>query len=650
MKYKLWFAAIIILFISCAQNKEWATRINWKEYQFSNLPGEKEFPDYDAIVLLDEGKMETSGKAETPLTIFSRHRMTKILTTRGYRYANIAIQYSPGTRVEYIRARTISPDGKITVLDHKKIYDVNLYPDFVFYSDQRAKIFTMPAVEKGSIIEYRYELYIPQVTFGHSWQFQEDVPTLISRFTLLEPLGKSADVNYKLYGIEIEPEIVKNPEGFKSTYFWEARDIPALKIEQGMPPLSECTAQLAISPLGIKNWDDVSDWYYEISESRIKANQELIEFTKSLVDSIDDDLTKLKTIYEWVRDQVRYISVSIGIGGFQPHYASDVFVNKYGDCKDMTTLLCSMARAIGIDAYQALISTHQNGVPDTSMASPYHFNHVIAYCPDVGDSAGVWMDATEKGCPFGLLPWYDRGLPTLVVGKYDGAGIKYSPKTASSLNKTLIDWDVKLQTDGSAIIHGTTELSGDLSSDIREELFYASKDTRKRWLETYLAQKCSGAKLDTFSITGLFPVNDPLIISYQFQTKTFATKRTNQLSFRPGQIASFTLPDYFRSKERFHPLQFKYGSILKLKLNIQLPDSIVAKPPFLTNSLISDFGNANWEYSNSGNIFSSSFQYYIDGGNIEPNKYAEFQSFLDGIRYRDLMEVVIERKNYNNNK
>ncbi len=633
--------AIIFIFFSCAHNGEWAKRIAWDEIEFINLPGVDDYPDAGAIVIFDEGKMQIIGNSELPMSMFERHRIVKVLNNRGQSYANIAIPYTPKSLIENIQARTISPNGEIKVLDKKYIYDVNLYPRFIFYSDQRAKIFTMPAIEDGSVIEYRYQMRISGRSLWPSWNFQDFVPTLNSRFTLEAP--SEWKVNYKLYHTDLEPEIVKAPSGFKSSYTWQETNVPAFKSEFGMPPLNESLARLEIAPLGMSTWDDVALWYDGLSEPQIKAGKAIKEFASVLTKNSASDEEKLKNIYEWVRDQVRYIAVAIGIGGYQPHPAEQVLINRYGDCKDMSTLLCSLAREVGIEAYEVLVSTWQNGAPDTSLPSPFQFNHAIAYCPAVGDN-GVWMDATEKGSPFGKLPWYDQNLPVLVIGKDGRSEIITTPCVPADSNHTLFDWQVDLQETGAAIIHGKTQYNGALASEMREALIYASKDEERQWLETFLATRISGAKLDSFQISGLDPVKNPLIIRYQLYTSTFALPRADEMIFCPGQILAFDLPDYFRSADREHSIQFRFGVHNELKLTINLPENWTANISATTDSIDSPFGSASWTYSLEGNKIYIQLNCHLKGKKVDPEQYHEFQNFLDEIKARDLREVIINSK------
>ena len=634
--------SVLFFVFSCAHRGDWAKHIEWKEIDFGSIPGQEEYPDAGAIVLLDEGKMEIFEGGQTGLSVFEQHRIVKILNSSGHRYLNIAIPYTTESTVDHIQARTISPEGKITVLKKEAVFDITFYPNFVFYSDQRAKLFTMPAVEDGSLIEYEYRLNIGTRTFWHSWNFQDNVPTLLSRFTLVEP--SDWDVHYQLYGIDIEPRVEEGPRGFKSTYVWETRDVDGRKYEVGMPSYRETVARLALAPAGVEKWKDVAEWYYDISEPQIRAGSGVKKLASTLTEGIRDDEDRLKRIYEWVRDHIRYIAVSIGIGGFQPHPAEDILVNRYGDCKDMTTLLCSMVREAGMDAYEVLVSTWQNGQPDTTLPSQLQFNHVIAYCPTVGDS-GIWMDATEKGCPFGRLPWYDQGMPVLVVGKEGEARLPITPRIPPDSNRTIVNWLVELDSSGTASVDGETRLWGAHATEIREELFQESVDARRQWIERSLADRCSGAVLDSFRIDGLDPVEDPLTLSYVFHTNTFAVFRSGEMAFRPGSFSAFDLPDRFRSLERVHPIRFMFGFRSEFDITVNLSQDW-AGVSILSDSLMSPFGSAYWNWSADGDVLRIQSTYSLSGDDVKPEDYCVFRDFLEDIRERDLREVVLRRNKH----
>ena len=148
-----------------------------------------------------------------------------------------------------------------------------------------------------------------------------------------------------------------------------------------MPPGSEIVARLALAPLEIETWEDVAEWFHKLAEPQIKAGKGVKELASTLTRGVENEEDKLRIIYEWVRDKIRYVAVDIGIGGYQPHPAEEVLGKRYGDCKDMTTLLCSLAREAGLEAYEAIVSTWQQGIPDTSLPSPYSSTTLLPILP-----------------------------------------------------------------------------------------------------------------------------------------------------------------------------------------------------------------------------------------------------------------------------
>lgn len=628
-----------IILAGCASDRAWRSSVDWEDYSLDELPGDAGYPEADAIVLLNQGEMRVSDSGELDLSYYSHHRIIRILSTRGLRHANVAIPYSSGSTVKNIRARTILPSGEIRVLKPENIYDITLYPNFVFYSDQRAKLFTMPAVEPGAIVEYRYQIEIDRLTIWHGWYFQENIPVLLSRFTLLNP--SSWDIKYRTYNIDIPVEKTEAPAGFQEKYHWEARNIPEMTAEYGMPPKRKVRGRLAFSPVGVEEWQDVGDWYYKLIQSRIQPGGEVGALAERLTRGVNDEKEKLRILYQWVRDRVRYIAVEIGIGGFQPSPAREVLSNQYGDCKDMVTLLCSMARSLDIEAHQALVSTHQNGIPDTTLPSPYHFNHLITYCPGIGED-GIWLDATAVGSPFGQLPWYDQGLPVLRIDEKGNAGFLITPESSADTNVTEIRWEVTLDSSGEATVSGREQRYGVPGIEWRSDVLGATREERQRLLARELAERVSGAELDSMNFTGLQPVQEPGEIYYRFHSPSFAMIQGDQYAFQPGTFYGLNLPDYFRSRKRTHPVQLRYGFTRKFNLSIELPENWSILSELGTDSVRSEFGKGVWKWEQEGSQVEGEIKYTINRKRITPEAYPRFRAFLDSLRSHDLRQIAFQ--------
>jgi len=630
-------AACAGLFLAgCGDTGTWTNIHVLNDAGLTTLPDSSTYPDAGAVVLLDEGSMEIFGGGEIGYSVFERHRIVRILNSRGHRYANVMIPYGSSSTVENIQARTLTRDGRVAPLKQEDIFDVSLYPGFVFFSDQRARLFALPAVEDGAIIEYSYRIQIRDRAFWHSWVFQEEEPVLLSRFTLVKP--GEWNLVFRSYGIPVEPASAAAPAGFKSRHVWELREIPPLHAEAAMPPGHEIAARIALAPVGFVSWTDVSNWYNEIAAPRMKGGTLVRMLADSLTRHTGDPEARLRALYEWVRDEIRYIAVEIGIGGFQPHFAEEIAEKRYGDCKDMVILLCALAREVDIEVVPVLISTRQNGIPDTLLPSPLQFNHLIAFAPGRG-APGTWMDATDKACPFGTLPWYDQGMPVIPARPRGENAAIHTPAQEAVRNLSRLRWDVRLAADGSATVQGQDDLSGAVANEMRHELrIYDRRETRT-WIETFLAQRIPGMELDTFSVAGVKPVEDPLTVSYTFHAPAFAQRRDSELVVHPGRISGFLLDEYFRSTDRIYPIRFRFGSARDIELTLHLPAGWELRGS-RADSLHTPYGSGVWSVHNSraGSILA--IRHELRGGEVPAGKYRDFRTFLDGMRQRDERDLV----------
>jgi hypothetical protein len=631
---------IIHIFFSCTQKSNWDKKLDWERLDLNSLPAAADYPDAGAVVLHDEARIETFGSEENGWSLYSRHRIVKIFDIRGHQYANVAIPYSPGNELEHLQARTISPDGKIIVVNANNIYDISLYPNYMLYSDQKSKLFTFPAIENGSIVEYKYTIQFEGHNYGNSWSFQDKIPVLYSRFEINIPAD--SDPKFKFSGIELEPQIIKTLDGDKTKYIWQAKNLPPIEPEIAMPVIKNSVARLRISSTNFKSWEKVADWYGNLSKTQMHVSDDLKNLVLSLTRNKVKDTEKLKVIYEWIVNNIRYISVSIGIGSYQPHLASEVLQNRYGDCKDMTTLLCTMAKEAGVDVFPGIISTWQNGEIDTTIVSVGQFNHVIAFYPIVGDS-GIWLEPTDNASAFNSLPWYDQGRQVLVV-MGDSSRFIRTPKTKYLSNRNYLNWNVDLRQDGSAVVTAENRIWGARANDLRFDLMIQSEKDRQQWIQKLIEEKSMFSTLDSTAISGENPIRDPLIIWYRFETDKFADRIHNDLIFCPGDVSAMNLSDVFDEEERKYPVKFKYGMQQQVNLEIHLPENWRLSTNKIDKKTESAFGEASWRWYVSGNILHVQNQFILKGDDIQPDEYPDFKSFLKEVRMQELQKVIVSGK------
>jgi tetratricopeptide (TPR) repeat protein len=160
-----------------------------------------------------------------------------------------------------------------------------------------------------------------------------------------------------------------------------------------------------------QNWEDVGRWYDSLQRERVQPGPEVRAKAAELTKGMVDEDAKIRSIYHYVSTQYRYIGISFGVGRFQPHSATEVLSNQYGDCKDKHTLLASLLQAAGITAYPALVSSGTQIDPAVPLLS--QFNHVISVLPR--GNGYLWLDTTSELAPFAYLLPQIRGKQALVI-------------------------------------------------------------------------------------------------------------------------------------------------------------------------------------------------------------------------------------------
>jgi hypothetical protein len=274
-------------------------------------------------------------------------------------------------------------------------------------SDVRAKILKIPDAEPGNVIgsevEQEESLYVLQ----DEWSFQETVPVREAHYSLSLPSGweyRSVWVN--------SPEIKPIPSG-TNEWQWVVSDIKEIRHEPAMPPWRGVAGHMIVSLIppggtkkGFVTWTDVAKWEDGLTEGRRDPSPEIKQKVAELTSGKPDTLAKMQSLADYLQRDIRYVAIELGIGGWQPHPARDVYSHRYGDCKDKATLLSTMLKEIGLDSYYVLVNVKRGSV--NADTPPQHwFNHAILAIRLPGDLNSPILAAVYKHPTFGRLLIFD---------------------------------------------------------------------------------------------------------------------------------------------------------------------------------------------------------------------------------------------------
>ena len=330
--------------------------------------------------------------------------------TFGYNSANEQIT------IKYVRVQ--KPDGKEIAADASAVKEMtpSITRDAPVYTDFKEKRITVPSLQPGDTLEYDVDTRLATpLAEGEFWYAQNFLKGAIILDETLEvnlPDGRAVKL------ISPGGDYKTARDNGRVIYTWKHSQLTHPSQEDQQKQADDSTPkQPDVQLTTFKSWEDVAQWYAKLEQGRTDPTPEIRAKVAELTQGKTNELEKIQPLYDYVAKDIRYVSLSFGIGRYQPHTAGEVFANKYGDCKDKATLLAAMMRAAGIASDVALIPA--TGKLDESMPSPTQFDHVITAVPE--DNNLVWMDSTAEVAPFRMLIASLRDKSALLVAP-DGKG------------------------------------------------------------------------------------------------------------------------------------------------------------------------------------------------------------------------------------
>lgn len=605
-----------------------------------SAPGQAEYPNAGAIILLNDKTVRIQSDYTA---IEELHFLVKILNDRGKeKYGEVKLWYdSTYQKIEIEYARTIKPDGTIAPVGAKHTRDISEYPEYPLYSNARLRIISMPELTEGAVIEYKTKKYINKLINGkefcENYPLQKLEPYLNQRISLIIPQGynfniKSYNPGYLEYGLDFSPRVEKLDAGTK--YSWEFRNVPETIREPSMPPYAEITPYLSISSLD--DWQELYDWWRNLTIDKIKTDKAIEEKTQALIKDENTQEEKARAVYHWVASKIRYVGVEYGEAGFEPHYATEIFKNKYGDCKDQVMLLISMLGYAGISAYPVLIGTKGSYLLDEEFPT-LAFNHAICLAK-VGEEL-VFLDPTAETTSFGDLPGGDQNRKVFVFYEKEGK-IEKTPLFRPEHNRACISMTIDIYEDET--ISGTrkTNTFGEYDQGQRYWLKYTKPVLIEEYLKSTVNNLSPGGKLLSHTISDVEDLNKPIEIRMEFEGPKFLSEAGEDRLV--PQLGGFSTSLVSRDK-RSYPIDFRTLDEFDIMVTIKLPENLTIKylpPPVIKDTPWFTYLN-KYNFSQGIIFFEESLVH--KRVLVTPEDYEEYKRICEDLARQTDKQAVLER-------
>ena len=560
------------------------------------------------VILFDDGVVRID---ETGRGTRTYRQIVHVLRQQAVaRFAERRLRYSPDHEKLVINwVRVLRPDG--TVISEgpaqQQESDVAARVSNPVYVNEKGIRLSLGGVAPNTIIDMSFtmeelEPYLPGDFYTHRNLFSApQAPVLRSRFIFDVPAGVEPRITER--NLEFSARV--HERDGRSTWTWATADVSEYRPEAFSPDTNSVQTYIVASlPL---TWSGIAQWYHSLSHDRYTLGPAERAKLDEVVGGATTRLDTIRAVHRWVAQDIRYVSVSLGIGGYQPRLPAETIATGFGDCKDKTTLFIGALRTLGISADPVLLNR------SASLVRPEHpsirqFNHLIAAVRE--GTSTTFTDLTSAWTPYGELPLSEQGGFAVIVRGDGRAEEVRLPKIAPDARRIAYRIEGVLGEDG--LLTGVLEeTSTGPGFESRRSLFGAPLDSARRAgvMRALLGiiPGATGDSIHGFDGRDLYaPVHYRLIFSggrVAAQTGglflfTFpfgvlpASNRIRALEAMPERRTSINAEEVLRSPP---------PTTLVVDMRVTLPEGWRARVPddvFVR----SDFGTYSTEYSQEGRV------------------------------------------------
>ena len=542
-------------------------------------PAKKYADDVNAVILLDDQETTVKDNGE----IVNHQRLVfRILRPEGKDYADYRLPFDGETKVNYFRGWSMTAKGQEYETKDRDILERSLGGEKEF-SDDKEKILIVPGGDVGTVVGFEYEQKRRPYLFQDHWGFQDMIPVEKSRYTLhLPPKWE--------YRADWLNHAEQKPVEQNGTYVWEVSDIPRIEREYHEPAYRALAGHVIITLFSdratgrnSKSWNDLGVWYSQLTAGVRDSSPALQAKALELAPATLPMFERIRALSLFAQRDVRYYAVEIGIGGYRPHPAGEVFSHRYGDCKDKATVLSSMLAQIGVKSFYILIND-KRGINTENTPPNSAFNHAILaiQMPEASFSQKLpgmlehpklghllIFDPTNDLVPLGQLPYYEQDSYALLVTDTGGELI-HLPVSGPDLNKIRRNAKLKLLPDGT--LQGEIEevRSGYIAMLERGRLQHQTDKDRKKMLEL-MGANIGSFQIDGFNLENENDIDKDLVLHYKFTASHYAKSAGPLLLVRPRVIGEMA-GAYDVTKPRHYAYEFDAPFLRSDSVEITLPD------------------------------------------------------------------------------
>ncbi|MEZ2415330.1 DUF3857 domain-containing transglutaminase family protein [Muriicola sp. E247] len=613
-------------------------------FAVSAIP-EKLVKNANAVVRLNHLDVELHSLTEMEI---SMRRVVTVLNKLGDTHVNGQVGYNNSIKIKDVQAIVYDKNGsEIKKFKERDFNDISAVDGGTLYSDSRVKYLKYTPIDYPYTVEFTYNLSTKNTAITPSWYFLEGFMVSTEK-SVYNISWKIPEMKPQILTLHLDGYSINTIENENRTTFIGS-EIPSMKSEAHAPAFSKIAPKIMVRPttfnyegfLGkVENWKDLGLWMYSnMLENRNEVSDKTKDDVLALTEGITDPMAKAKKIYQYVQDNMRYISVQVGIGGIQPISAIEVDKVKYGDCKGLSNFTKALLALVGVEAYYVHVEAGNTKIDFfEDFADLSQGNHVILAIPE-GENYH-WIDCTSKTHPFGFLGDFTDDRTVMVI-KPNGGELRRTPSYLNEFNRQNITASISISADLSLKAQVKIKTKG-TQYDSHFFLVNENKDDVIKYYKKFWSN-----------------VNNLQIIGFQFQNNkedvefvedidleasNYAVKSGNRLFLSPNVLnRNAYIPKRYRNRSL--PFEISRGYLDEDKYVIVLPAGYAIEAIPRAVSIENEFGtyHLKFDLDNKSNTLTYSRSLLLKTNLFPKDKYEDYRNFRKEVAKYDNAQMVLKQ-------
>src|SRR5229473_936487 len=533
---------------------------------------------------------------------------------------------SANERIEVPFVRVLKADGNTVAASPDAIQDLSipLEKEAPVYTDYRQKHVTVPGLRPGEELEYDFVTVThTALAPGQFWMehdFAQSGTVLDEQLELDVPKDRAIKLKTKPGS---DPKI--SEANGRRIYTWTSSHIERDESDKDKDkdkkkdkPKKEPDPP-AVQMTTFASWEEMGRWYAGLEKDRRQPTAEIRAKAAALTAGKATDLDKIQALYDYVAPNFRYISLSFGVGRYQPHAAEDVLHNEYGDCKDKHTLLASLLEASGYHASSVLINSGRKLDPD--IPSPSQFDHVFTMLPLGKDE--IWMDSTTEVAPFRLLSAVLRKKQALIVPQQGAPHLEETPADPPMFNRQFSEIDGKVTELGKLDAHIRYEFRGDTELYMRMLFRHVPRNKWTEWVKQMNTFSGLSGEVSELNVSEPSETHESFKLDYKIEAANFLdwSKKKSDLLLPFSQISMADADEDDTEPVKVgSPVDYRY------RLRLEFPAKYSERAP-LPFSMKRDYARYEATYKADGNVFTAERTLVTSINELPASRASDFIAF-----------------------